>query len=253
MIFKQQFSVRVSAVSLLCPAGQNEDALLSKDFGRINNFKARRMVPDRKNIKLMTRAVQLGVACIADAVSKVSNWDQIPPERRGVYVGASPQVGRHEDLEYAIEAAYSSGEFSLKDFAQLGIDKIHPLWLIRGLSNNILGFSSAYHDIQGQNMNYSMGEDGGWNAIIEAINALQDNRVDIVVAGGADDLTGAEQILDGVCSEAAAFLIFERGEDIFTLDPKSLAEEVSHFGNLGSAKWPVAIALKELAKVSAKE
>ncbi len=242
-----KFSVRLAACSVFTPAGFNENAS-TEQSGKIGSFKARKMIADRKNIKLMTRAVQLGVACIFDAVSKVPHWVDIAPDRRGIYVGASPQVGNETDLQYAIEEAYRSGEFSLGDFATEGIPKIHPLWLIRGLTNNVLGFSSAHHNIQGCNMNYAMGEDSGWNAIIEALYALQENRVDIVVAGASDDMTGAKQILEGPCSEAAAFLILERGNDELILDKMKLDKLVSPLGHLGAAKWPVAIALQLFAR-----
>ena len=144
--------IKCTAVSLFSPAGRDEAALGQKITGPVPDFKARKLVPDRKSLKLMTQAVRLGVACIADVVSKVPYWESIPPERRGIYVGASPQVGRHDDLTDAIDVSYQSGEFSLSDFGSKGIDLIHPLWLVRGFSNNVLGFSSAYHNVQGHNM-----------------------------------------------------------------------------------------------------
>ena len=68
---------------------------------------------------------------------------------------------------------------SLHDFAVEGIPRIHPLWLVRGLSNNVIGFTSAAFNIQGANMNYCMGRDGGWNALTEALWAIQSGSVDI--------------------------------------------------------------------------
>ena len=108
---------------------------------RVFYFKARSMGPDRKSLKLMTQAVRLGVATIASAVTQCADWEGVDPVRRGMYVGASPQVGRHDDLTDAINVAFESGEFSLQDFGEKGISQIHPLWLVRGLSNNVLGFS----------------------------------------------------------------------------------------------------------------
>ena len=239
--------IKITAISVFSPAGKNTVTEGENLTGRVPNFKARKLVPDRKSLKLMTQAVRLGVACIADVVSKVPYWDSIPPERRGIYVGASPQVGRHDDLTDAINVSYEAGTFSLPDFGEKGIDLIHPLWLVRGLSNNVLGFSSAYHDIQGHNMSYCMGEEGGLNAIKEGINALLDGRVDIVVAGASDDLVDASEIMGIPCSEGAAFFVFERGDSEFNIseDTEKYAEA---FGGLGAAKWPVAIALQEFSK-----
>ena len=123
--------VRILAVSLLCPTGKDHEALdIEPSPGIVPNFKARSMVPDRKSLKLMTQAVRLGVACIADVVGKVEKWSSIEPTRRGIYVGASPQVGRHDDLSDAIEIAHQSGSFSIQDFGEFGVERIHPLWLV---------------------------------------------------------------------------------------------------------------------------
>ncbi len=242
--------IQVSAVSLLCPTGQDAQALQTPPVtGGVPNFKARSMVPDRKSLKLMTQAVRLGVASIASAVGKVDHWDTVPPQRRGMYVGASPQVGRHDDLNDAINVAFESGAFSLQDFGEKGISQIHPLWLVRGLSNNVLGFSSAYHDAQGHNMSYAMGEDGGWNALLEGAYALIDGRVDIVVVGGSDDLTPATSVLGQAGSAAAAFCVLERSStEILELDREAYAKLANPFGLLGAATIPVGMALHEFGK-----
>lgn len=242
--------IKVSAVSLLCPTGQDAQALLrSPVAGGVPNFKARSMVPDRKSLKLMTQAVRLGVASIASAVAKVEHWETVSPQRRGMYVGASPQVGRHDDLNDAINVAFESGSFSLQDFGEKGISQIHPLWLVRGLSNNVLGFSSAYHDAQGHNMSYAMGEDGGWNAILEGAYALMEGRVDIVVVGGSDDLTPATSVLGQAGSAGAAFCVLERSSTgTVELDWDVYAELAKPFGLLGAATIPVGMALHEFGK-----
>lgn len=260
--------VQIVGMSLLCPSGHNEKAVGGEiKPGDVPNFSPKTMIPDRKNIKLMTHAVQLGVATIAEAVSQVPYWNSIPPERRGMYVGASPQVGKHEDLYDAIEIAYQDGKFSLSEFGSKGIPLIHPLWLVRGLSNNVLGFSSAHHDIQGHNMSYAMGEDGGWNAIVEGIQALCDGRVDIVVVGGSDDLLMANAIVQNaqnsarkngetisIGSAGAAFFVLQRAEieqntdSYLLLDKKQLEDSVKEYGLLGASAIPVALALQEFSK-----
>ncbi len=241
--------IRILAVSLLCPTGKDREALLSEPTsGEVPNFKARSMVPDRKSLKLMTQAVRLGVACIADVVSKVEKWSAVPPTRRGMYVGASPQVGSHDDLADAIDSAYKSGTFSIQDFGEFGVDRIHPLWLVRGLSNNVLGFSSAYHKAQGHNMSYAMGSDGGWNAILEGAQALIDNRIDIAVAGASDDLTIATNVLDVPTSQGAAFLVMERSDQPYHFIRSKYEEMVDGFGELGASKVPIGLALHEFSK-----
>ena len=195
----------------------------------------------------MTQAVRLGVACIADAVNRTPHWDEIDPERRGMYVGASPQVGRHDDLADAFKVASESGTFSLQTFGEKGIEQIHPLWLVRGLSNNVLGFSSAYHNAQGHNMSYAMGADGGWNAILEGAHALVDNRLDIVVVGASDDLTAASEVLGATGSQGAAFFVMERSETLHTFSKTLYENHIHGFGQLGAASIPIGMALQEFS------
>lgn len=244
-----ELPIQVSALCLLCPTGQNEEALQHPPCaGLVPNFKARAMVPDRKSLKLMTQAVRLGVATIASAVQQCPDWEGIIPSRRGMYVGASPQVGRHDDLTDAINVAFESGSFSLQDFGEKGISQIHPLWLVRGLSNNVLGFSSAYHDAQGHNMSYAMGVDGGWNAILEGAYALIEERVDTVVVGGSDDLTAAGDVFGTEGSAGAAFFVLRRATSTMTLDRGLYESLAKPFGLLGAATIPVGMALHEFGK-----
>tara|TARA_B100001093_G_C26627232_1_gene927249 strand:- start:478 stop:984 length:507 start_codon:yes stop_codon:yes gene_type:complete len=165
-----------------------------------------------------------------------------------MYVGASPQVGRHDDLTDAINVAFESGTFSLQDFGEKGISQIHPLWLVRGLSNNVLGFSSAYHNAQGHNMSYAMGVDGGWNAILEGAQALVDGRADIVIVGGSDDLTAATDVLGAEGSEGAAFFILKPAASTMVLDRTVYESLARPFGLLGAATIPVGMALHEFGK-----
>ena len=244
-----ELPIEISALSLLCPGGHNEEVLNHPSAtGSVPNFKARAMVPDRKSLKLMTQAVRLGVASIASAVQASTCWDEQPPPRRGMYVGASPQVGRHDDLTDAINVAFESGSFSLQDFGARGISQIHPLWLVRGLSNNVLGFSSAYHDAQGHNMSYAMGVAGGWNAILEGAYALVDKRVDIVVVGGSDDLTAATPVLGAEGSAGAAFFVLTRSTSTMVLNREVYTELATPYGLLGAATIPVGMALHEFGK-----
>jgi hypothetical protein len=238
--------VRLASTSLFCPAGIGAGALTPGRPGPVPGFQPRSFIPDRKHIKLMGRAVQLGVAAVREALDRCPGWEAVPPERRALFVGASPQAGDADDLRPALDAAWDGEALDLQRFAAEGIPRIHPLWLVRGLSNNVLGFASAAHDMQGTNRNYCDGAEGGWTALTEAWWAVAEGRADLAVAGGADSFIGAEPIFGAPCGEGAAFAVFvadavgpagapcpcpERG-GIGLLD-----EEL---GLMGAASWPVA-------------
>lgn len=250
--------VVMTGVGLLCPAGIGVDGAVGGRHGEVPGFRARAYVADRKSLKLMSRAVQLGVSAARLAVSDVGGdavLEAVPAARRGMYVGATPQAGEADDLRPALEAATADdGDFDLQRFAAQGVRLIHPLWLVKGLSNNVLGFASAIHDLQGTNASYCDGVEGGWTALEEGANAVAEGRADLVLAGGSDALIGAEPLLGGRrCGEGAAFVIMQPG-DVAEGEPwdpglrATLDPDEADLGFLGAATWPVALARYLLAR-----
>ncbi len=235
--------VRVSGIGVACPAGIGPASLATAEGLTVPGFKARAWM-DRKQLKLMTRAVRLGVAAARMAVED-DEGVEVAPLRRGFFVGASPQPGDPNELRQAISAGEVDGRFDLQRFAAEGYPQIHPLWLLRGLSNNVLGFASAVHDTQGVNANYCDGEEGGWTALTEGAAAIREGRADLVVAGGAECLVGAEGLFAGrPCAEGAAFVILRPSDDPADglPDREALRSELEDLGLLGAATWPVALA-----------
>ena len=216
--------------------------------GPIINFKARQHIPDRKSIRLMTRSVQLGVAAAGAALKASTGWQDIPPPRRAFFVGASPQVGDERDLDAAMAVSYDKDVFHLERFAQDGIPQIHPLWLIRGLSNNILGYGSAFWDFQGVNSNYCRREEGGFSALLEGAQAVAEGRASIALSGAADSLVAAESILERPCGEGAAFILWGPSDEPFLFDKDSWREHKPNGGELGAATWAVTLAKKILSE-----
>ncbi len=197
----------------------------------------------RKSLKTMTRAVQLGVACVQKALEGYPAWSSVPPERRGLFVGASPQQGEASDLTPALEAAGPVPD--LLAFAERGVPLVPPLWLVKGLSNNVLGYASANHDLRGDNGNWCDGRLGGAVAVAAAIHAVAEGRCDLAIGGGADALRGAESIFDRPCGEGAVFFVFstEPGPWLATAGVPREAGAVTHVGELGAVSVPAALAL----------
>ncbi len=233
-------------MGLLCPVGIGAAGLGKAKSGAVPGFRARGFIQDRKRIKLMTRAVQLGVAganlAVADGGGLLA---RTPPARRGMFVGASPQAGDESDLLPALQASEVEGAFSLEAFARMGIPAIHPLWLVRGLSNNVLGFSSGIHDLQGVNSSYCDGHHGGWLAVRAAVQAVAEGRVDVALAGASDSRVGADAVLGRACSEGAAMLLLaptdEPGAPLENPLSGTDMTNAGGLGDLGAAAVPVAL------------
>jgi 3-oxoacyl-(acyl-carrier-protein) synthase len=237
--------VRVSGIGLLCPAGIGSAGAGPATAGPVPGFRARDYIDDRKSLKLMTTSVRLGVAAIRMAIEDDGDLASVPASRRGLYVGTSPQPGDPDDLGPALEAALDpDGAFDIHRFGRDGYPLIHPLWLVRGLSNNVIGFASAIHDLQGVNMNYCDGIGGGWNAMREGALAVAEGRADLVVAGGSDAWVVGEALVGQPCGNGAAFLVFRPGRSdcLPELDRIRTAGSDPGFGFLGAATWPIAVA-----------
>src|SRR5262249_14426949 len=64
--------------------------------------------------------------------------------------------------------------------------RVHPMWLLKGLANNVLYFISLKYNAQGMNNNVSMGGAAGAIAIGEGFDAIRHGDVDVAFAGGYD-------------------------------------------------------------------
>ncbi|MCB9764396.1 MAG: hypothetical protein H6739_31775 [Alphaproteobacteria bacterium] len=202
-------AVEVAGVGLFCPAGIGEAGALGGRKGEVPDFSPKAYVRNRKNLKLMSRSVRLGVSAIRVALSDAGGVDEVPPIRRGMFVGTTPLGGEFDDIVPALEIATDdAGRLDVDRFAEAGYPLIHPLWLVKGLSNNVLGFASASHDFQGVNANYCDGDASGANALYEGWAAVAEGRADVVVAGAADAWVGLDPLLGGRRGgEGAAFFL----------------------------------------------
>jgi len=179
----------------------------------------------RKHLKVMTRPVRVGLAAARAAWAERAGAAPIPdPERRGAFVGTGLHVDEGGDFVEPLKRSYDeAGAFALWRWAADGVPVLNPLWLIKGLSNNVLAFASLFLDLQGVNDNLCDGEVAGLLAVGEAMAALREGRCDIALAGGygtyltLEDQTG---VLRGGRApddfrpgEGGAFFTLERPED----------------------------------------
>ena len=227
---------------------------------QVRDFKARDWVSNRKNLKLMSDAVRFGLAAVRRARSDAGlDSNSVDPDRFGIFVGAGTALGRTEDLLPAVRAASTETGFDPGRFAEEGMHAINPLWLLKGLSNNVLGFATADLDARGINQNYCNSGVGGLQAIGEAAWAIAEGRADVIIAGGADSainplhFTGFGRLRaltsgagpdavrpfdvrhDGFApGEGAAFVVLERYEHARARGARLLARLVGYADRCGA-------------------
>ncbi len=207
--------VGIAAIGLLCSAGIGTEGARGGRPGPVPGFRPRAYISNRKSLKLMSRAVKLGVSAIALASGNQTELiSATAPPRRAMFVGSNPLGGALDDLLPALDiSTNSSGVLDLGSFATEGIPRIHPLWLVKGLSNNVLGIASMLHDFQGPNANYCQGESSGFLALHEAWATITEGRADLALAGAADSLLQAKALFPGRrLGEGAAFFLLRPWE-----------------------------------------
>ncbi len=162
----------------------------------VEGFDPRSLPGQRKNLKVMSRAVQLGLGAAFQALTDAGiEPGSVTPRRFGAYVGAGQgSSGVGADLEPALGRAFAEDGFSLRRFAQAGLPEINPLWLIKGLSNNVLAFVSAHYRMMGPNLNLCNSGVSGLQAIGEAAHAIRAGRAEVCLAGGYDSLVQLESL-----------------------------------------------------------
>ncbi|MBM4320056.1 MAG: beta-ketoacyl-[acyl-carrier-protein] synthase family protein [Deltaproteobacteria bacterium] len=215
------------------------DPLPCKVHAPAQGFDPSRLPGQRKNLKLMTRAVAIGLGAAMQAMDDAGiAAGSVQPDRHGAYIGAPTALGEGRDLEPALQLATRNGTFDMDCFAREGLPLVNPLWLLRSLSNNVLGFVSAAFRMMGPNLNICNSGVGGLQAIGEAAQAIRDDRADVCLAGGYDSIVEAQPLAlfarmglltsnpdpasasrpfhalrDGfVPAEGGAFLVVEEGE-----------------------------------------
>ena len=176
----------------------------------VDAFNPRKELPNRKHLKMMTRDVRLGIGAVVRAIENCANFSDYAPSRRGLYVGGAPIAAEPEDLARAVSAVTVDGKFDADAFGEKGIPCVPPLWLVKGLSNNIMGFATHYFDIQGHNVNRCDGKWGSLAAVVDGYHAINEGRVDVAIVGGADSLVSAASWIGRPASEAGLFLVLER-------------------------------------------
>jgi 3-oxoacyl-[acyl-carrier-protein] synthase II len=191
----------------------------------VTQFSARAHV-DAKSLRLMAPAVAFGVAAaqLAAADSGLA-LDALDPVRVGAFIGSRGHSSDRQDLMPAVRLASEGGTFRMDAYGSRGLPLVHPMWLLKGLANNVLYFVSLKYNAQGMNNNISMAGVAGTMAIGEAFHAIRRGYIDVALAGGYDSALDPDRVemfdVSGLVTRtddpARASRPFDRNRDGFML------------------------------------
>ena len=224
----------------------DKERLPVKIAGEVKGFNPKDYIRDRKALKIMYRNVKLGLAAAKMAYddSGLENCS-VDPHRFGAIIGSGgggyDEGPDNKDLADVIKASWDEGNklFDSSKFGSEGLDRLHPLWLLKTLCNNLFCYISIYYNAQGVNDNVVTSFAGGSNAIGDAFMAIRRGDVDVSFAGGYDTLAMASNffcyynhnMLTSNSNDGSSFRPFDRDRDGFVLGEGAglvILEELSH-------------------------
>jgi len=154
------------------------------------------------------------------------NLDDIPMERRALYVGSGDftNIDHHFMFEAVKDA--TGGKWEDVDTAKLNsssLGKVNPFFLLESITNNIFSFLSAYYGLMGPNTSMGMQSPCGSNAVELAARSIEQGRADIAMAVGSGNWATEVALYElrglGMASEcrdgAASFRPFDAARDGF--------------------------------------
>lgn len=152
----------------------------------IHDFDPKRHVANRKQLKVMCRDAQLGVAAAAMACEDAGiAIGAIDPDRFGVVLGADRICTAMPDCEPSYRVSIVDGRFDFRRFVIDGFAATFPLNFLKVLPNMIASHVSIAHDARGPCNTIHQSEASGLLAVAEAAHIIRRGTADVMLAGGA--------------------------------------------------------------------
>ena len=166
------------------------DGLDKQQVARVPNFNARKQLPDRKAVKLMSREAQLLVYAAVDAVSvDACGVLGVSPERFGAFASAGYEVtplNEVLDMFRASRDPAAPDRLSLERLFAEGRDAYNPLSPLKTLPNMALYHAAITLGLRGPHLALGSSPAAGLAALAAGVDALNDGRADAALVGGTD-------------------------------------------------------------------
>ncbi|MBC8350800.1 MAG: beta-ketoacyl-[acyl-carrier-protein] synthase family protein [Planctomycetes bacterium] len=159
------------------------------DFtGHIDNFgplDSGRKKAIRKGLKVMCREIQMGVAAaqlaMTDAGLEPGGYDN---DRTGVVYGSDYIMTLPEEFTEGVRnSCDEQGRFEFDRWAEDGLPKVTPLWLLKYLPNMPASHIAIYNDMRGPNNSITLREASANLAVAEAYSTIARGSADAIIAG----------------------------------------------------------------------
>ena len=154
--------------------------------GEIEGFDPKAFVKPRKNLKVMCRDSQLGVAAsvLASRHAGLASGS-IAPEQFGVVFGADAICNEMRNSEGPYRNCTVDGQFRYGLWGKEGMADTFPLSFLKVLPNMIASHISIALDARGPNNTIHQADVSSLTALVEACRTIGRGAADVMLAGGA--------------------------------------------------------------------
>jgi 3-oxoacyl-[acyl-carrier-protein] synthase II len=159
--------------------------------GEIRNFDAKEYIDkkERKSLKVMARAIQLGVGCTTLALREGGiEPSKLDPTRFGIDFGAGLIASELDELgpASAISTNGMPGHVDMHRWGDQGIPAMPPLWLLKYLPNMPACHVSILHNAQGPSNTITESDVAALLAMGEATAIIARDQADVMLTGATD-------------------------------------------------------------------
>jgi 3-oxoacyl-[acyl-carrier-protein] synthase II len=151
------------------------------DFGEIEKTQKRTI---RKSLKMMCREIQMGVAAAHKAIASSSLCTNYEPDRTGVMFGADYILTTPDEFADGVRNCLDeNNEFDFSRWADDGMPRVTPLWLLKYLPNMPASHVAIFNDLRGPNNSITLREASANLACSEAFTTIKRGAADAMVVG----------------------------------------------------------------------
>lgn len=156
----------------------------------VPDFRPKDFIKPKKNIKVMSRDIQMGVVSTALACRNanlvVEGDDRtVDPERLGCIFGCDLIGLELEYLKDAFKLGIKDGKHDFSTWGPASMENIMPLWMLKYLPNMVASHVAIALDARGPNNTPTLDRGSSLAAFMEACRIIERGDADVIIAGGA--------------------------------------------------------------------
>lgn len=154
----------------------------------VRDFNPRQEVRNRKLLRLMVGGEDFAFRSATDAMTQAGlSPGGFDPRRLGIALSCHKEGFRFQHLYDALDASRGAdGRFDRLRFIQQGMERIPPQIIVEALANAGLYYIAHEYELEGVNHNLLSVGTGGLLAIGAAMQSIQDDEADLMLAGAFD-------------------------------------------------------------------